>query len=617
MAAELSHPLHFFLTIRRVRPMFSTISITLHRHAIVLILFLFLHGCSKVEQSGGAERPLILKPKQHTAAETEKVSGTTTSNDDPPIKFMDVASSTNIDFLHVSGDCREKPFPAANGSGVAAFDYDLDGWYDLYFLNGTSFPISKEPHGSADCCYRNRSGWSFSNVTHVTGLGVFGYSTGVISGDFNRDGFPDVYVNCFGPNRYYINQGDGSFLETAEDSGISDPSWGTSAAALDFDIDGDLDLYVCNYAEWTWETNQFCGNRTEDIRIFCSPRTVVPVADKLFENLGDGRFQDVLSQAGLGRDPARGQGVIAADIDNDALVDIYVGNDINTNSLYRNRGDGSFEDLTDLAGTAVDFAGQIQAGMGVDVADIDRDGSVEVFVTNYEGEHNTFYQNLGNNVFQDLSQSKGLAAPSMKWVGWGTRFTDFDLDGWADLVITNGHTDNNLHELGRDGLYEQPPLLFRNQVGRLMQIDSPADSYFGTSHPGRSLCVADLDQDFLPDLVMGHKDQSPAILRNVSDVDQSCKVFVLSFVGTNSNRDGIGVSVEVVGASPIIRDQIKSGGSYLSSHPYTLTLCLPENTIGDLQIKWSGGQVENIKLPFLNGQYTVVESRGMILPHAP
>ena len=586
----------------------------LPNRAVVLILILLSHGCNKVEQFGGAELSSPVEPEQHSAAETGNGVGIS-SHDDPAIQFLDVSKTANIDFFHVSGDCKEKPFPAANGSGVAAFDYDLDGWYDLYLLSGTTFPISKDPQGPHNCFYRNRTAWSFSNVTDVTGLGAFGYSTGVISGDFNSDGFPDVYVNCFGQNRYYINLGDGSFLEAAEDSGVADPSWGTSTAALDFDIDGDLDLYVCNYGEWTWETNQFCGNRTEDIRIFCSPRTVVPVADRLFENLGDGRFQDVLSQAGLAREPARGQGVVAADIDNDGLVDIYVGNDINTNSLFRNKGNGSFEDLTDLAGTAVDFAGQIQAGMGVDIADIDRDGLVEVFVTNYEGEHNALYQNLGNNIFQDASQSKGVAAPSMKWVGWGTRFTDFDLDGWADLVITNGHTDNNLHELGRDALYEQPPLLFRNLDGRLMQVRSPADSYFGTSHPGRSLCVADLDQDFLPDLVIGHKDQSPAILKNVSDVDHGRKVVVLSFVGTNSNRDGVGAGVEVVGASPIVRDQIKSGGSYLSSHPYTLTLCLVGDTIGELKIKWSGGHVENIKLPASKGLYTVVEGRGTFFPH--
>jgi enediyne biosynthesis protein E4 len=527
-----------------------------------------------------------------------------------PLRFTDISGSVGIDFQHISGDCEQKPFPAANGSGVAAFDFDLDGWFDLLFLNGTSFPINEIGGGTGDACFRNRRALSFSNVTAVTGLGAFGYSAGAVTGDFNCDGFPDVFVNCFGKNRFYFNQGDGSFLESAQECGLQDPAWGTSAAALDFDNDGDLDLYACNYAEWDWETNPFCGDRQKNIRIFCSPRSVKPVADRLFENLGDGRFRDVLVEVGIGREPARGQGVIAADIDDDGLTDLYVGNDMNTNSLFRNKGDGTFEDLTDISGAGVDFAGQIQAGMGVDIADVDRDGLVEIFVTNYEGEHNAFYQNLGRNVFQDSSQSRGLAAPSMKWVGWGTRFSDLDLDGWTDLVITNGHTDNNLQKMGRDSVYEQPPLLFRNENGRLMPVASPADSYFGTSHPGRSLCVVDLDRNLTPDIVVGHKDQPPAILRNDSDTKATRNVICLSFIGTRVNRDGIGVGVEVLGATPVMKSQIKSGGSYLSSDPCTMTLSLSETDDKQLKIRWPGGQTQNLAVPREPGRYTVVEGRG-------
>lgn len=579
----------------------------------VVALLVCINGCQKAEQSKSADA--TRRPNTGSSAPVTIPEDDPAVIETPSIRFVDVTASCGIEFSHVSGDSEEKPFPAANGSGLAAFDYDLDGWIDLYFLNGTTFPIDPDQQNTTDAFYRNRSAWSFTDVTVLAGLGQPGYSAGAVAGDFNSDGFPDVFVNCFGDNRFYINQGDGTFEESAKSFGVEDPSWGTSAAALDFDNDGDLDLYACNYAEWTWESNAFCGNREKNIRIFCSPRSVKPVADRLFENLGDGRFQDVLAATGLARDPARGQGVVAADIDFDGRSDLYVGNDLNTNSLFRNKGDGTFEDLTDVSGTAVDFAGQIQAGMGVDVADVDRDGLVEIFVSNYEGEHNAFYKNLGNNTFQEVSQSKGLAAPSMKWVGWGSRFADFDLDGWQDLVITNGHTDNNLHLMGRDAVYEQPPLLFRNQTGRLTPVVSPRESYFGKRHPGRALCVADLDCDLAPDIVFGHKDAAPAVLRNASDRNEESTTVVLSFCGVQSNRDGIGVRVEVEGQLPILRAQIKSGGSYLSSDPCQLTISLTSREAATLKIIWPGGTIEHVALPTVAGRYTVIEGRQELMTH--
>jgi hypothetical protein len=530
----------------------------------------------------------------------------------PEIRFLELTEQSGVDFVHVSGDCEDKPFPAANGSGLAALDYDLDGLNDLFFLNGTDFPISIRPDGPEDKCYRNFGDWQFRDVTHVTGLGSKGYSAGTATGDLNLDGFPDIFVNCFGVNLLYLNQGDGTYFECGHFAGVDDPSWGTSALAFDFDGDGDLDLYVCNYAEWTWDTNTYCGDRQKQIRIFCSPRTVKPVADLLYENLGDGRFREALQTAGLDRPPARSQGIVAADIDDDGLADLYVGNDLNLNSLFRNKGDGTFEDLTDISGAAVDFAGQIQAGMGVDVADVDKDGAVEIFVTNYEGEHNTLYQNMGDSSFQDASQSQGLAAPGMRWVGWGNRFADFDLDGWMDLVITNGHTDNNLQALGRDSQYEQPPLLFHNRAGRLELIESPPPGYFSNRHPGRSLCVADLDGDLRPDLVIGHKDRQPALLRNISP-DTPPKEFLildLNFAGVESNRSAIGLQLEVEGQLTKERHQIKSGGSYLTSHPQRMTLAVPQNSNGtSARIRWPNGRIASVRLPGFSGSYTLVEGR--------
>lgn len=577
---------------------------------LILISLVLLAGCDGSDHGASGEHSGPGVSSGHDRNEHPVVTGKQ-PEEPPEIRFSDETANTAIDFKHYSGDNPQKPFPAANGSGIAAFDYDLDGRNDLLFLTGTSFPLDESRTSPHDRFYRNRGDWHFVENTAETGLGTAGYSAGVATGDFNSDGFPDVYVNCFGRNRLYLNQGDGTFREGAGAAGVDDPSWGTSAAGLDFDNDGDLDLYVCNYAEWSWETNKFCGNRKKNVRIFCSPRSVKPVPDRLYENLGDGRFCDVLQDAGLNREPGRGQGVVAADIDNDGLIDLYVGNDINANFLFRNRGDGTFEDLTDVSGTASDFAGRPQAGMGVDVADVDRDGHVEIFVTNYEGEHNALYRNLGNNLFQEVSQSEGMSAPSMRWIGWGTSFTDLDLDGWPDLVITNGHTDNNLHEMGRDTSYEQPPLLFRNEKGRLQPVHSPPGSYFADDHPGRTLCVADLDGDLSADLVIGHQDQAPAVLRNTSLTADDRKVLVLKCVGRGGNRDGIGTRIEVHGSAPKLWSQVKSGGSYLAATPHELTLSLPEGKKNVLEIRWPNGHTESVNAPETSGHFTLIEGRGL------
>ncbi len=560
-------------------------------------------------------------PTQNVETTNSPGSGTpvtaTTSTASPgessPLRFEDVTQQSGIEFVHVSGDSKEKPFPAADGSGVAAIDLDVDGLDDLVFLNGTTFPISHSPTGPHDSCYRNLGSLRFVDVTSPTGLGSTGYSAGAAVGDFNSDGFPDLFVNCFGDDLLYLNQGDGTFTECAQTSGASDPLWGTSALFLDFDFDGDLDLYVCNYAEWSWETNTFCGDRQKGIRIFCSPRTVKPVPDRLFENLGDGTFVDALEKAGLNRSPARSQGVVCADVDNDGLPDLYIGNDLNPNSLFKSKGDGTFEDLSDVSGAGVDFAGQIQAGMGVDVADVDRDGAVEIFVTNYEGEHNTLYKNLGGAMFQDSSQSEGVAAPSMRWVGWGTSFVDFDLDGWPDLVVTNGHTDNNLKDIGRDGQYEQPPLLFHNSNGRLRLVTSSPDNYFSQDHPGRSLCVSDLDLDFRPDLIMGHKDQRPAILRNGASAAKSDERTAIRFnvIGTQSNRSAIGFQAEVENQDRTSRYQLKSGGSYLASHTHSLIITMSRSGRSTpARIRWPTDNPEQaVELPVASGTYSLLEGR--------
>ena len=514
-----------------------------------------------------------------------------------PIHFTDVTRNSGVDFVHVSGDSAEKPFPAANGSGVGAFDFDLDGQIDLYFLTGTEFPIDRARSGPVNRCYRNLGDWQFRDVTVPTGLGDNGYSAGIAVGDFDADGFPDVFINSFGPHRLFRNSGDGTFIEVGAAAGVDADAWGTSAAFLDYDGDGLLDLYVCHYGIWSLETNRYCGDQARGVRIFCNPTTVEPAPHMLFHNEGDGRFRNASAEAGIASARGRGQGVVAADVNGDGRIDLYVTNDLHPNLLFLNDGDGRFTEIGRESGTATDFMGRVQAGMGVDAADVNHDGRLDLFVTNYEGEHNAFYENLGDDLFQEVSRTRGLAAESIPWVGWGTALVDLDLDGWADVIVTNGHTDNNFHQMGRDSMYEQPPGVWRNEHGRFRFVaGAAAGSYFATSHVGRGLATADFDNDGDPDIVIVHQDAPPALLRNESSpAPQSVR---LRLIGVISNREAVGAEIRMNSGNDTLVQNVKGGGSYLSAHDLRQILATPGNRAElDLEVRWPSGRRSSLRLP--------------------
>jgi hypothetical protein len=524
--------------------------------------------------------------------------------------FDDVTSASGIRFVHVSGDSPDKPFPAANGSGLGMLDYDLDGWPDLLFLTGTSIPVDvnrKQPH---DRIYRNRGGMQFEDVTTETGLRHTGFSAGVAVGDFNSDGFPDVYVTTYGVNPLFLNRGDGTFEEVGARSGVNHNSWGTSAACLDFDRDGLLDLYVCNYGQWTPETNPYCGDRARGVRVFCSPRTIEPVHDVLYRNLGDGRFENVTAAMGLAKVAGRSQGVVAADFNNDGWPDLYVGNDLHANFLFLNRGGTQFENVGELMGAAYDYVGNMQASMGVDAADVNGDGWLDLFVTNFEDEHNAYYENLRGEFFDEVAHQRGLARESLPWVGWGTLFADFDLDRRLDLIVVNGHVDNNRHELGQDSVSQQPPLVWKNAGSRFEFLGAAAGKYFESRWCARGLAVGDLDNDGAVDVVIGHQDAAPAILhnRNGKRAAAASRIVQLRLVGTGSNRDAVGARVVAGGSSdtPQVRI-IRGGGSYLSAHDLRLMLVTDANEPLSVEVSWPNGFHQTLEALRPGDQYLVIE----------
>ncbi|MCU1267825.1 MAG: ASPIC/UnbV [Acidobacteria bacterium] len=525
-------------------------------------------------------------------------------------RFTEISKEAGITFKHVFSP--EKKYIAESMSGgVALFDYDNDGYLDIYFVNSLTVDLARSHQKTRSALYHNNGGTSFTDVTEKAGVGDIGFGMGVAVGDYNNDGFADLYVTCLGPNHLFKNNGNGTFTDVTIKAGVGDPRWSTGAAFVDYDNDGKLDLFVSNYVDFDLNhLPEFGQGRTcqfKGVAVQCGPRGLPGAGDSLFHNNGDGTFTDVSKKAGVS-DPNGyyGMGVICNDFDGDGLVDIFVANDSTPNFLYHNNGDGTFKETGFISGTAVNGSGKEQGCMGVTLGDYDHDGILDLFVTNFDDEYNVLYHGDGRNSFSDVSYAARVAAVSLPYVGWGTGFFDFDNDGWVDLFVGNGHAYPQ-----RDHYRQRMLVHHNNRDGTFDEVAERLGGALMEGRVSRGVAFGDIDNDGDVDIVVNDLDGSPQLLRN--DGGNANNSALIKTIGVKSNRDGIGARVKIVSADLVQVDEVRSGGSYLSQSDLRLHFGLEQRTKIDLlEVRWSSGVIDKISNLSANKIFIVKEGKGVV-----
>ena len=479
------------------------------------------------------------------------------------IRFREVSRAWGIDFRHHHGGSGQRYMVETMVGGVVMFDFDGDGDEDLFFVDGGKLPgyTGEEPRSRL---FRNDAG-RFTDWTERSGIRVATYGSGGTAGDVDGDGDLDLFVSGFGPDQLFRNNGDGTFTDVTARAGVSDPLWSTSSAFEDVDRDGDLDLYVANYVDFSTANHKFCGDSKRNLRGYCHPDVYTGQPHRLYKNRGDGTFEDGTRAAGLA-DVAVGPGlgVVWGDVDNDGWPDVYVANDLKPNFLFRNQGNGTFEDLSLLSGTSLGDTGRPEAGMGVDMDDYDGDGLADLVVTNFELETNGLYRNLGGGAFMDARSLARIAEPSLLRLAWGVDFADFDQDGDLDLAVANGHINDNAAQFLEGSRYEQRNQVFENLGNGRFREDTATG--MDAVRSSRGLATGDLDGDGDLEVVIVDSNAAAEVYENASEGGRWLGVDLAVPTG---NRFGIGARVEVeAGGKKQIRD-VRTASSYLSQNALT------------------------------------------------
>jgi hypothetical protein len=538
------------------------------------------------------------------------VSSYMVGNQSSGVRFVDITEQSGINFIHISTPEKRYIVESMSG-GVAVFDYDNDGYLDIYFVNSLTVDLLKSNGKTRSALYHNNGNGSFTDVTNKAGVGDIGWGMGVAVADYNNDGFDDLYVTCVGPNHLFKNNGNGTFSDVTQKAQVGDPRWSAGAAFVDYDNDGYLDLFVSNYVAFDFNKLPEFGKsklcQYKGVPVQCGPRGLPGDGDTLYHNNGDGTFTDVTKKAGV-TDPEGyyGMGVICSDFDQDGLIDIYVANDSTPNFYYHNNGDGTFKDLGFTSGTAVNENGSEQGSMGVTVGDYDHDGKLDLFVTNFDDDYNTLYHNDGRNSFTDVSYAAKVAAVSLPYVGWGTKFFDYDNDGWVDLFVANGHVYPQIPT------YRQRNFVHKNnRDGTFTEIGAELGAPFLQKRAGRGVAFGDLDNDGDVDVVINNLDGAPQLLRN--DGGNANNSVLIKTIGVKSNRDGIGARIKIVSGDLTEIDEVRSGDSYISQSDLRLHFGLERRTKIDLiEIRWPSGMIEAIKDANVNKILTVKEGQGIV-----
>ena len=503
----------------------------------------------------------------------------------PNYPFEEVPpSASGITWKHTAGHSQQKYLPETTGAGCAFLDYDNDGWMDIYLVNSGKCDFFDPDPPLRNALYRNNRDGTFTDVTEKAGVGAGGYGQGVAVGDYDGDGFPDLYVTQYGRSILYHNNGDGTFTDVTEKAGVAAPGWSSSAVWFDYDNDGRLDLFVCRFVDFDKSKNLPC--EADNKLGYCIPRLYKATASWLFHNNGDGTFTDVSKSSGIGNYLGKAWGAVATDINNDGRMDLFVANDTTPNFLFVNREGGKFEQIGEPAGVAYSEAGRPRSGMGVDSADLDQDGWMDLFVANIDHEMYSLYRNNHDETFDDQARASGIAAATRLMSGWGLKFFDYDNDGNLDLFLSNGNPDDLIQVYHQDVSYEEPLLLFHgNSKGSFQDVSAQSGPVFAKPLSARGMAVGDFDNDGAVDVLISVNDGAPVLLRNRAGKQNHW--LGVHLVGTKANRDAVGARISYQ-AGDLKRSRTKvGGGSFLSSHDPRLVLGVGERTKIDwLEVKW-------------------------------